>query len=142
MNKIYESDIEQMTIETLESQGYIYLTPEKQEEERGGVSEVILKERLQTAIANLNPDIPRDAQEHALKQIINLPTQNLIENNEAFHRMLTEGVPVEYQKNGDTVGGSVQLVDWENPTANDLVVTNQFTVHQNHVIKRPDVSSY
>ena len=139
MNKIYESDIEQMTIETLESQGYIYLTPEKQEEERGGVSEVILKERLQTAIANLNPDIPRDAQEHALKQIINLPTQNLIENNEAFHRMLTEGVPVEYQKNGDTVGGSVQLVDWENPTANDLVVTNQFTVHQNHVIKRPDV---
>jgi len=139
MTKIYESDVEEMVIETLESQGYSYLTPEDQEEERGGVSEIILKERLQTAISNLNPDIPRDTQEYALKQVLNLPTQNLVENNEAFHRMLTEGVPVEYQKNGDTVGGSVELVDWENPRANDFVVTNQFTVHENNIIKRPDV---
>jgi len=139
MTKIYESDVEEMVIKTLQSQGYIYLTPEKQEEERGGVSEVILKNRLQTAISNFNPDIPRDAQEHALKLVVGLPSQNLVENNEVFHKMLTEGVPVEYQKNGDTVGGSVQLMDWENPMVNNFVVTNQFTVHENNIIKRPDV---
>ncbi len=139
MTKIYESDVEKFCIELLQTQGYKYLTPENQEEERGGVTEVVLKERIQTAISDLNPDIPREAQEHALKLVLGLPSQNLEENNEAFHKMLIEGVPVEYQKNGDTVGGSVQLIDWENPTANDFVVTNQFTVHENNIIKRPDV---
>lgn len=139
MNKIYESDIEQMVIETLVSQGYTYLSPKEQEKECSDLTEVVLKNRLQDAIERLNPNIPTDAREHALKQVFTLPSQNLIENNEAFHVMLTEGVPVEYQKNGDTVGDSVQIVDFENPTANNLVVTNQFTVHQNHVIKRPDV---
>lgn len=139
MEKIYESDIEKFCIELLVTQGYTYLTPEEQEVERPDLSEVILKGRLRDAINQLNPDIPADAREHALKQVINLPSQNLIENNEAFHRYLTEGVPVEYQKNGDTVGGAVQLVDFTNPTVNNLVVTNQFTVHENHVIKRPDV---
>jgi type I restriction enzyme R subunit len=139
MNKIYESDLEQMVIETLQSQGYTYLTPEEQEIKRPDLAEVILKDRLQNAIARLNPNIPADACEYALKQVLTLPSQNLVENNETFHRYLTEGVPVEYQKNGDTVGDSVRLVDFENITANNLVVTNQFTVHQNNVIKRPDV---
>lgn len=139
MTKIYESDIEKFCIELLVSQGYIYLTPEQQEIERSDLTEVILKNRLLDAIERLNPNIPADARRYALKQVLTLPSQNLIENNEAFHAMLIEGVPVEYQKNEDTVGGAVQLVDWENPTANNLVVTNQFTVHQNHVIKRPDV---
>ncbi|QQS59094.1 type I restriction endonuclease subunit R [Candidatus Peregrinibacteria bacterium] len=139
MTKIFESDVEQMTIETLQSQGYTYLTPEQQEEERPDLSDVVLKGRLRDAINRLNPDIPADAQEYALKQVINLPSQSLIENNEAFHRYLTEGVPIEYQKNGETVGGSVQLVDFENPTANNLIVTNQFTVTNDNTIKRPDV---
>ena len=139
MAKIYESDIEQMVIETLESQGYTYLTPEQQEVERLDLSEVILQGWLRDAVERLNPNILADAREYAFKQVLTLPSQNLIENNEAFHVMLTEGVPVEYQKNGDTVGDVVQLIDWKNPTANNLVVTNQFTVHQNHVIKRPDV---
>jgi type I restriction enzyme R subunit len=139
MNKIYESDVEKFCIELLQTQGYTYLSPEDQEIERDGVVEVVLRERLQTAISNLNPDIPRDSQEYALKQVLNLPTQSIIENNEGFHQMLTEGVPVEYQKNGDTIGGLVLLIDWENPKANNFVVTNQFTVHENNIIKRPDV---
>jgi type I restriction enzyme R subunit len=139
MTKIYESDIEQMVIETLESQGYAYLTPEQQEEERPNLAEVILKDRLREAIDRLNSKIPQDAREYAFKQVLNFPVQNLIENNETFHRYLTEGVPVEYQKNGETVGDSVYLVNFDNPTDNNLVVTNQFTVTQNNVIKRPDV---
>ncbi len=139
MTKIYESDVEEMVIEMLQSQGYTYLTPEDQEIERPNLSEVVLKDRLRNAIERLNPDIPADAREHAFKQVLSLPSQNLIDNNEAFHRMLTEGVSVEYQKNGNTVGGIVRLVDFDDPTSNDLVVTNQFTVHENHIIKRPDV---
>ena len=139
MTKIYESDLEQMAIEMLVSAGYAYLTPEEQEAERPDLAEVILKGRLRDTIERLNPDVPADAREYALKQVFTLPSQNLVENNETFHRYLTEGVPVEYQKNGDTVGDSVRLVDFENITANNLVVTNQFTVTQNNIIKRPDV---
>ena len=139
MTKLNESHLEEMVIETLESEGYSRLSPDDQTQERSDLSEVVLKERLCDAIARLNPNIPQTAKDHALKQVLQLPSQNLVENNEIFHRYLTEGIPVEYQKNGDAVGGSVQLVDFTNPRANDLVVTNQFTVHTDQTIKRPDV---
>jgi len=139
MTHIYESELEEMVIRALEAQGFKYLEPELQEEERGSLSEVILKDRLRREVARLNPEIPEEAREYALKQVLGLSSQNLVESNEAFHRMLTEGVPVEYQKEGDTVGASVRLVDFGNPMSNDLIVTNQFTVVQKDITKRPDV---
>lgn len=139
MTKIFESDIEKFTIELLEKQGYVYLSPEEQETERQNLSDVVLRGRLKSAIDKLNPDIPEEAREQALREVLNLPSQNLIENNEAFHQMLTDGVGVEYQKNGDTVGDKVWLIDFENPLNNDLLVCNQFTVIENEKTKRPDV---
>lgn len=138
---IYESDIEEMQIEILSSLGYVYLSPEEQETEREDLSEVVLKNRLRQAIARLNPDIPTDAQEDAFKQVLNLPSQNLIENNEHFHRLLTEGVPVEYNLNGDIKGDVVRLVDFENAHENDLIVCNQYSVRSDETrkTKRPDV---
>jgi len=113
MTKIYESDIEKLVIELLEIQGYSYLSPEDQEAERENLSDVALRGRLKTAINRLNPNVPEDTKEQALREVINLPSQNLIENNETFHQMLTDGVNVEYQKNGDTVGDKVWLIDFE-----------------------------
>jgi len=139
MSKIYESDIEKLAIELFETQGYLYLSPEKQEVERKGLSDVVLKVRLKAAIDKLNPNIPENAKEQALREVINLPSQNLIENNEAFHQMLTDGISVEYQKNGDTVGDKVWLVDFKNPSNNDLLVCNQFTVIENNIARRPDI---
>jgi len=139
MTPIYESDVEKLCIELLEEQGYRYLSPEDQETERGELSEVILKDRLRHAIDSLNPGIPSDALEYAYKLVINLATQNLVENNEHFHTMLTEGVKVEYLKDGHSRGAEIQLIDFENPEKNNLVVTNQFTVVQDHANKRPDV---
>ena len=71
------------------------MAPEEQELERPDLSEVVLKKRLKRAIEELNPDISEEAKEQALRQVLNLPSQNLIDNNEAFHRMLTEGIEVE-----------------------------------------------
>ena len=139
MTGIFESDIENFAIELLEKQGYTYLSPEKQGAERQNLSEVVLRGRLKSAIDNLNPDIPADAKEQALREVLNLSSQNLIENNEAFHQMLTDGVGVEYKKDGDTVGDAVQLIDFENPLNNNLLACNQFTVVENNTTKRPDV---
>jgi type I restriction enzyme R subunit len=112
MTPIFESDIEQFVVELLEGQGFSYLAPEEQEAERKDLSEVILLARLKKAIEKLNRKIQQEAKEQALRQVLNLPSQNLIDNNEAFHRMLTEGIEVEYLVEGNIRGDKVWLIDW------------------------------
>ena len=147
MTPLYESDVEKLAIEMLEKQGYVYLSPEKQEAERQNLSDVVLRAHLKAAIDSLNPTIPGNVREQALRQVVALSGQNLIESNEAFYQMLIEGVAEEYQKNGETVGAKVRLMDFHNPPNNNLVVCNQFTVTENNpafghgtgITKRPDV---
>ncbi len=147
MASLYESDVEQLAIELLENQGYRYLSPEKQETERQNLSDVVLRGRLKTAIDSLNPTIPAKVREQALRQVVAFSGQNLIESNEAFYQMLIERVAEEYQKNGETVGAKVRLIDFDNPLNNNFVVCNQFTVTENNpvsgygtgITKRPDV---
>jgi type I restriction enzyme R subunit len=139
MPPIFESDIEQFVIELLEHQGYAYLAPEQQEQERANLGEVVLSKRLKYAIDTLNPTIPDEAKELALREVLNLPSQNLIDNNETFHRMLTEGIEVEFMADGIIRGDKVRLVDFEDVGNNEFLVCNQFTVIENNVNKRPDV---
>lgn len=139
MTKITEDAVEQVAIELLEEQGYLYLTPEEWEVERGDLSNVLLRDRLETAIDKLNPIIPQEAKEQALRIVSNLPSQNLVENNETFHRMLTDGIDVEYMGDDGVKGDKVWLIDFAEPAENELIVCNQFTVIQDNVNKRPDV---
>ena len=139
MTKIFESTIEEFVVELLQNQGFEYLAPEEQELERPDLSEVVLKKRLKRAIDELNPDISEEAKEQALRQVLNLPSQNLIDNNEAFHRMLTEGIEVEVMGAEGIKGDKVWLVDFENPENNEFLACNQFTVVENNTNKRPDV---
>ncbi|MEI6091783.1 MAG: type I restriction endonuclease subunit R [bacterium] len=139
MSKIFESHIEELVIELLEKQGWLYLSPEAQELERRNLDEVVLKNRLRQAIDRLNPSLGVEAKEQALRMVLNLPSQNLIDNNEAFHRILTEGIEVEVMGADGIVGDKVLMVDFETPANNEFIVCNQFTVIENGVNKRPDV---
>ncbi|MCK5655185.1 MAG: HsdR family type I site-specific deoxyribonuclease [Candidatus Aureabacteria bacterium] len=139
MSKLTETDIELFVIELLENQGFTYLSPEKWEIERGSLDNVILCPRLQDAIDHLNPGIPAEAKEQAVRQILNLPSQNLIENNEVFQRMLTDGVRVEFMTEDGIRGADVRVIDFDETGNNDFVQCNQFTVINDHVNKRPDV---
>ncbi len=151
-NKITESTIENFAIELLEKQGYQYIyapdiAPDSDTPERKTFEDVLLLERLQTAVGRINPTIPADIREDAIKQIQRLNSPELIANNEAFHRMLTEGIKVTYQRDGHSRGDLVWLIDFINPENNDFIVANQFTVIENNpsasfmtgVNKRPDV---
>ncbi|MDK2831663.1 MAG: type restriction enzyme subunit [Methanolobus sp.] len=142
--KITESEIENFAIELLERQGYRYLyapdiASDSDTPERSSFEDVLLLERLRTAVGRINPGVPADAREDAIRQLQRLNSPELISNNEAFHRMLTEGVNVSYQKDGVNRGDLVWLVDFKNPENNDFLVTNQFTVIENDVKKRPDI---
>jgi len=144
MKKITESEIEEFAIELLESSGYQYIygpdiAPDSDTPERASFEDVLLLERMQSAVRRINPSLPSTVIEDAIKQIQRLNSPELIANNEAFHRILTEGVKVSYQKDGKERGDLVWLVDFQNPDNNDFVVCNQFTVIENNVNKRPDV---
>ncbi len=143
-NKITESTIEKFTVQLLEKQGYHYIyapdiDPESKTPERGSFEDVLLMERLQNAVGRINPSIPADIREDAIKQIQRLNSPEIITNNEDFHRMLTEGIKVSYQKKGFSRGDLVWLIDFKKPENNDFIVANQFTVRENNVNKRPDV---
>ena len=139
MTKIFESTIEEFVIEILQNQGWQYLDPEDQESERANLGEAVLKNRLEKAIDDLNPTISQESKEQALRAVLNLPSRNLIDNNETFHRLLTEGIEVEVMGTEGIRGDKVKLVDFVNPGNNEFVVCNQFTVVENNIIKRPDV---
>lgn len=140
MTKITESNVEDLAIELLESQGWRYVAPEEQEAERGGdLGQVVLVDRLRAAIARINPDKSEDLREQAVKAVLGVVSDHLIEDNEKFHRLLTEGVTVEYEEGGVTRGDVVRLVDFESSEKNDLVVCNQFAVVEREKNKRPDV---
>lgn len=128
MNQIYESDVEELVVEILTLQGFMYLSPEEQEAEREDLGQVVLVERLKRAVERLNPHVKQEVREQAVRQVLSLPSQNLIDNNEAFHKMLTEGIDVEVLKDGDIRGEKIRIVDFEDIEKNEFIVTNQFTV--------------
>lgn len=144
MTKITENDIELWAIEELENLGWQYIhgaiiAPDGDAPERNTFSDIILKGRLLQAIARNNPGIPLDAQQEAVKVIERIASPELMVNNQLFHELLTEGVPVEYRKDGIQRGDRVQLLNFSNPSQNDLLVVNQFTIIENNNNKRPDL---
>ncbi|MGD0951386.1 MAG: type I restriction endonuclease subunit R [Methanotrichaceae archaeon] len=142
--KITESDIEKFALEILEKHDYQYIygpdiAPDSETPERRSFGEVLLLDRLREAVGRINPQVPSEAREDAIKQIMRLNSPELIASNEAFHRMLTEGVNITYRVDGGERGDLVWLVDFTDPLKNEFLVVNQFTVIENEANKRPDV---
>src|SRR5439155_10989246 len=108
--------------------------------ERASFGEVVLLERLRTAVARINPMIPAGTLEDAIRRLTRTESPSLVENNRRFHRMLLDGVPVEYKTvDGRIVYDAARLIDFDEPEANDWLVVNQFTVIENHHNRRADV---
>src|SRR6266480_3518212 len=117
-----------------------HLAPGEIATERNSFADVVLVGRLREAIARLNPAIPRDAQEEAWKKVLRHDAPSLTANNRAFHRMLRDGVPVEYRRgDGSIAGDQIRLIDFDNPDANDWLAVNQLTVIEGQNNRRPDI---
>jgi len=120
MTKITESAIELLAIKKLEDLGYHYLygpdiASDGAHPERDNYEQVILLQRLKHAVRRINPDIPVDAQNEAIKEIQRIASPELIANNEIFHRLLTEGIPVTKRVDGDDRGDRAWLIDFNDP---------------------------
>ena len=113
--------------------------PYGEPEKRTSYGDVVLRHTLEQAINRLNPALPEMARQEAIKAALSVFSPQLIDANEAFHKMLTEGVPVTMQKDGQERGERVWLVDFQNPENNVFFAINQFTVSERNQNKRPDV---
>ena len=140
-----ESIVEDAALEWFGELGYAighgpHLAPGEPAAERDSFGEVVLVGRLREAIRRLNPAIPEEAREEALRKVLRVGTPSLTQTNRAFHRMLRDGVPVEYPRpDGSIAGDHVRLVDFEDVKRNDWLAVNQFTVTEGQHNRRPDI---
>ncbi len=144
MSKTSETTLEKTALDWLETVGWQIafgpdISPDGQAQERDDYDQVILVGRLQTALENINPNIPPDAIEEAVRKIARADSPSLIENNRRFHRMLTDGVDVSYMQDGREVHDKVWLLDLEDLENNDWLAVNQFTVIEDRKNRRPDI---
>ena len=102
--------------------------------------DVVLRSRLQGALERSNPSIPRDALDDAARRLLHPSGATLEDRNRSFHRMLVDGVTVEYRDEvGDIRGAQVRALNFDEPESNDWLAVNQFTVQENQHTRRPDI---
>lgn len=152
MAHLNESIVESATLAWLEAVGWRIahgpdispvsdtLTLPLSQRERESYGEVVLAQRLRDALARLNPDIPADAPEDAYRKLTRPEGADVLQQNRAFHRMLVDGVTIEYRAaEGAIRGTQVRVLDFNNPANNDWLAVGQFAVVENRHSRRPDV---
>ncbi len=145
MTRFTESEVEDAALEWLAGLGWAVahgpdIAPDAPGAERADYGEVVLERRLGDALARLNPDLPAEALGDAFRKLIRPEGATLPVRNRAFHRLLTDGVTVEYRDDGGVIrGAQARVIDFDDADGNDWLVVNQFTVVESRRERRPDV---
>ncbi len=142
-----ESVVEGAALAWLEALGYRVLHgPDVAAGEPGAerndpkYGDVLLERRLRQALVRLNSGLPPDALDDAYRKLTHVDAPSLVERNRAVHRMLVDGVTVEYRrKDGSVAGAQARVIDFDAPANNDWLAVNQFTVSEDQHTRRPDV---
>ena len=145
MTTITEADVEQVALEWLAGLGWGVahgpdIAPGTAEAERDDFGEVVLEYRLRDALASLNPSVPVSALDDAYRKLTRPEGSTLEGRNRAFHRMLVNGVTVEYRDaEGRVRGDQVRVIDFDDFSNDDWLAVNQFDVTEERNRRRPDV---
>ena len=145
MSFLSEAELERMLLKNFQRLGYQQssdgeIGPDAALRERENYGEVILRKRLVDGIERLNPQIPLEARQDAIRSLFATASPSLVEENRRLHRLIAEGVDIEYYDTDGTIrGDTVRLLDFDNVDMNDWVVLAQFTVIENGNNRRPDV---
>jgi len=142
-----ESVVEDAALAWLEGLGYAVLHgPEiavgmpGAERSDPSYRDAVLEQRLRQALVRLNPGLPVEALDDAFRKLMHADAPTLVERNRAVHRMLVDGITVEYRRaDGSIAGTQARVLDFETPDNNDWLAVNQFTVAEGQHTRRPDV---
>ncbi|WP_068078533.1 type I restriction endonuclease subunit R [Novosphingobium lentum] len=140
-----EDHIELAGIETLRTLGWLYLhgqdiAPDGVSPQRPSYGDAVLIPRLERWVAQINPALPADAIEAAVRKLLASETPDSVEENQRIHKLIIDGVDVEYRRpDGRIIGAKVWLIDFDDVEANDWLVVNQFTLIEGRHNRRPDL---
>jgi len=140
-----ESTVEDAALEYLAQLGYQTawgpsLAPGEPGQERTSFEQVYLNARLRSAVRRINPGFDAALVDEAIKRLGRAESQNPVVENFRVHKLITEGVPVEHRgADGAVRTIRIWLIDYDEPTNNDWVAINQFTIIENGKNRRPDV---
>ncbi|MFM7008353.1 MAG: type I restriction endonuclease subunit R [Betaproteobacteria bacterium] len=140
-----EAAVELALLEQLRGLGYSIereedIGPDGHRPERESHDEVVLKKRFVDAVTRLNPGLPLDATQDAIRKVMQSELPSLLEENRRIHKLMTEGVDVEYYaEDGTLTAGKVALLDFERPDQNNWLAVSQFVVIAGQYNRRPDV---
>ena len=140
-----EAQLEAALLDQLAGLGYTctsdeVIGPDGKQPERDAYDETVLTERQSKAVARLNPGVPLEAQADAARRLTQSELPNLLEENRRIHRLLIDGVDVEYYADDGTLtAGKVQIIDFDHPANNDWLAVQQLTVVSGQTKRRPDV---
>src|SRR5699024_1769917 len=148
MSQFLEADLEEAALDWLSELDYeiIYgpdIASDGAYPERNSYQDVVLNNRLEDALTEINPDISVSSIQQAIRQLTRMDSQNLLVNNQQFQSYVTDGIDIETQlSDGRQITEKVWLFDFEEMKNNDFVAVNQFTVIEGKNDKRPDIALF
>ena len=144
MAYLYESVVEQAALDWFRGLGYDVVggpdMPPGPQSLRESYADTIFPSVVRGALDRLNPNLPNEALDDAFRKLTRPEGPILEARNRAFHRLAVDGVTVEYRDAGGSIRGApVRMFDFEQPSNNDWLVVNQFTVVESNHERRPDI---
>ena len=107
--------------------------------------EVVLTDRLRTALTRLNPGLPAEAIQTAIDELVrDRSAMSLEAANREVYRLLKDGIPVSIpdREHGGQKTERLRVVDWAQPERNDFLLVSQLSVVGSLYTCRPDLVGF
>lgn len=139
-----EDQLEKLCLDWFAEKGWevaqgVDVAPDGVSPERSDYKQVLLISDLETALRRINPHLPESCIEQAVALVRQPESLDTVISNRAFHRLLLEGVPVEYKRDDQLIHDRAFLIDFENISVNRFRAINQFTIEGSKGPRRPDI---
>jgi type I restriction enzyme R subunit len=145
MSNFVETEVEEAALAWFDGASWTIrhgpeIAPGELSAERRDYAKVVLEDRLREALARLNPMLPSEALDDAFRKLTRTDGATLEARNRSVHRLLVDGVIVEYRaRDGRIRGAQARVIDFSDAGENEWLAVNQFTVSENKHTRRPDV---
>ncbi|WP_417809903.1 type I restriction endonuclease subunit R [Thioclava sp.] len=105
--------------------------------------DVILTRYLSDALVTLNPGLPDDAYEQALRQITEtFASQSLLKTNQEKYELLRDGVQVKFRQNNEPRVEHLRVFDFDTPENNDFLCVREMWIRGYAHRRRADIVGF